>query len=146
MPQPPPTNTQSDHTEPDESIVLFDGVCNLCNASVNYIIDHDPADRFRFASLQSEVGRELAIQHGIDANELASMVLIEEGQAYIRSTAALRVCRRLRGPAKLLWPFIVVPAFLRDPFYKFIASRRYKWFGKRDACRLPTEADRARFL
>ena len=127
-------------------VVLFDGVCNMCNASVNYIIDHDPAAQFRFASLQSDEGTQHAAEHGIEANKLSSMVLIEQDKAYTRSSAVLRVCRRLRGPAKLLWPFIVVPAFLRDPIYRFVANRRYKWFGKRDACRLPTEEDRARFL
>jgi predicted DCC family thiol-disulfide oxidoreductase YuxK len=130
----------------DAAVILFDGVCNLCNASVNYVIDHDPTQRFRFASLQSEQGNALAAAHGIDANELASMVLIEHGRAYLRSTAALRVCRRLRGPAKLLWPLIAVPAFVRDPFYRFLARNRYRWFGERDACRLPTDADRERFL
>jgi predicted DCC family thiol-disulfide oxidoreductase YuxK len=127
-------------------VVLFDGVCNMCNASVNYIIDHDPDARFRFASLQSEVGTQLAAEHGIDASELSSMVLIESGKAYLRSSAVLRVCRILRGPAKLLWPLVVVPAILRDPIYRFVANRRYKWFGKREACRLPTDEDRSRFL
>jgi len=138
--------TQSDATTREYRVILFDGVCNMCNASVNFVIDHDPAERFRFASLQSGVGGQLAEEHGIDADEMSSMVLIEAGKAYTRSSAVLRVCRHLRGPAKLLWPFIVVPAFLRDPVYRLIAKRRYKWFGKRDACRLPTEEDRARFL
>ncbi|MEO0476759.1 MAG: thiol-disulfide oxidoreductase DCC family protein [Planctomycetota bacterium] len=136
----------NDAVTSDHAVILFDGVCNMCNASVNYVIDHDPEARFRLASLQSEQGAALAAKHGIDANELSSMVLIEAGSAYMRSTAVIRVCRRLRGPAKLLWPLIVVPAFLRDPFYRFVANRRYKWFGKRDACRLPTEADRTRFI
>ena len=130
----------------DHAVILFDGVCNMCNANVKYIIDHDPADYFRFASLQSETGMQLAAEHGIDASELSSMVLIEAGKAYMRSTAALRVCRRLKGPVRLLWPFILLPAILRDPIYRFIANRRYKWFGKQDACRLPTRQDRARFL
>ena len=129
-----------------QAIILFDGVCNLCNASVNTIIDRDPAGRFRFASLQSEVGKALAAEHGIDARELSSMVLIESGRAYLRSTATLRVYRRLRGPIRLLWPFILVPRPIRDAVYNFVAKRRYRWFGKREMCRLPTEADRARFL
>ncbi|MBX2851734.1 MAG: thiol-disulfide oxidoreductase DCC family protein [Phycisphaeraceae bacterium] len=129
-----------------QAIILFDGVCNLCNASVNYIIEHDPADQFRFASLQSEAGAALAVEQGIDTQALSSMVLIESGRAYLRSTATLRVYRRLRGPIRLLWPFILVPRPFRDAVYNFIAKRRYRWFGKREACRLPTEADRARFL
>lgn len=129
-----------------KAIILFDGVCNMCNASVNYVMDHDPADHFRFASLQSEVGSALAAKHGIDTARLSTIVLIEGGQAYIRSTAALRICRRLTGPMKLLWPLIILPAPLRDLGYRLIAKSRYRLFGKRDACRLPTEADRARFL
>jgi len=138
--------TQDAATTGETAVILFDGVCNMCNASVNYVIDHDPEGRFRFASLQSQAGAALAAKHGIDAEEMSSMVLIDAGRASMRSSAVLRVCRRLRGPAKLLWPLIGVPAILRDPFYRFIAMRRYKWFGKREACRLPTEADRARFL
>lgn len=129
-----------------QAIILFDGVCNLCNRSVNYIIDHDPAERFRFASLQSGVGTALAAEHGFDVSELSSMVLIESGTAYLRSTATLRVYRRLSGPVCLLWPFILVPRPIRDAVYNFVAKRRYRWFGKRDTCRLPTEADRDRFL
>ena len=129
-----------------QAIILFDGDCNLCSASVNYIIDHDPAGRFRFASLQSESGKALCTEHGIDASALSSMVLIESGRAYLRSTAVLRVYRHLRGPLRLLWPFIVVPRPIRDAVYNLVAKRRYKWFGKRDACRLPTEADRTRFV
>ena len=138
--------TDLQNTREEYAVILFDGVCNMCNASVNYVMDHDPQERFRFASLQSEVGHQLASEHGIDASELSSMVLMEQGKAYVRSTAVLKVCRRLRGPAKLLWPFVLLPSTLRDPFYRFVANRRYKWFGKKDACRLPTESDRARFL
>lgn len=130
----------------DKPIVLFDGVCNLCNASVNRIIDRDPGDTFRFAALQSEVGRSLAAEHGIDADRLGSLVLIEDGQAYVRSTAALRIARRLNGPLRLLWPLVIVPAPLRDLVYRLVANNRYRLFGKRDRCRLPTEQDRARFL
>ncbi len=127
-------------------VVLFDGVCNMCNSSVNYVIDHDPESYFRFASLQSEIGKALADEHGIDAGALSTIILIENGKAYVRSSAALRICRRLSGPVKLLWPFIIVPAFLRDLGYRLVAKNRYRLFGKREACRLPTEADRARFL
>lgn len=133
-------------SDQSHAIILFDGVCNMCNSYVNYVIDHDPDDHFRFASLQSEVGNTLASRHGIDATKLSTIILIEEDQAYIRSTAALRICRRLTGPLKLLWPFILLPAPLRDLGYRIIAKNRYRLFGKRDACRLPTEADRARFL
>ena len=130
----------------EHAVVLFDGVCNMCNGYVNYVIDHDPADYFRFASLQSEVGSKLAAEHGLDAGALSTIILIEDGRAHVRSSAALRICRRLTGPLKLLWPFIIVPAFLRDLGYRLIAKNRYRLFGKRDACRLPTPEDQARFL
>lgn len=132
--------------EPPQAIILFDGVCNLCNRMVDIAIRRDPHGRFRFASLQSERGRALAAEHGIDTDTLSSMVLIESGQAYLRSTAALRVYRRLSGPLRLLWPLIIVPVPIRDAAYRLIAKRRYRWFGKRETCRLPTEADRERFL
>lgn len=132
-----------DHTH---AIILFDGVCNLCNRTVDYIIRNDPDGIFRFASLQSEVGKDLAAEHGIDAQAVSSIVLIENGHAYLRSTATLRVYRRLTGPARLLWLLRVVPRPIRDVVYKFVAKRRYWWFGKRDSCRLPSEADQARFL
>ena len=129
-----------------EAIILFDGVCNLCNRTVDMVIRRDPVGRFRFAALQSERGKALAAEHGIDAEAMSSMVLIESGRAYVRSTASLRVYRRLRVPLKMLWPFILVPRPIRDAVYSFIAKRRYRWFGKRETCRLPTEAERARFL
>lgn len=138
--------SQTPARQAGKAVILFDGVCNMCNTSVNYVIDHDPAARFRFASLQSEAGTALARDHGIDASALSSMVLIEDGRAYLRSTAVLRICRRLRGPAKLLWPLIIVPGPLRDLGYRLIGKNRYRLFGKREACRLPTEADRERFL
>ena len=127
-------------------MILFDGVCNFCNQYVNYVIDHDPADFFRFASLQSERGAELAGRHGIDVKELSTVVLIADGKAYLRSGAVLRIMGRLRGPVKLLKAFLIVPGPIRDWGYKFVAKRRYKWFGKRDECRLPNPADQMRFL
>jgi len=137
-------------------IVLFDGVCNLCNAAVRFIIDRDSNGTMRFASLQSDVGQALVAQHAaqLDAGSLPSpdddapptLLLVEDGRIYARSTAALRIARRLNG----LWPvfgaFLAMPAFLRDPFYEFVANRRYRWFGKTDACRLPTKEEAGRFL
>jgi predicted DCC family thiol-disulfide oxidoreductase YuxK len=127
-------------------VLLFDGVCNLCNASVQFVIDRDPEARFRFAALQSEVGRELAEGCGIDADALASLVLVEDGRCYTRSSAALRVARGLKKPWPLVAAFTVVPRPLRDVVYDFIAERRYRWFGKEEACRIPTPELRARFL
>jgi len=127
-------------------LLLFDGVCNLCNASVQFIIDRDPQARFRFAALQSDVGRALAAECGIDADALDSIVLVEDGRCYTHSSAALHVARRLSGGWPLLAALTVVPRPLRDLVYGFIAARRYRWFGKEETCRIPTPELRARFL
>lgn len=128
--------------------MLFDGVCNLCNGAVQFIIDRDPKDVFRFASLQSERGAALLAAHGRTPPEgdPESVVLIEDGRVYEHSSAALRVARRLRGLWSLFYVFIIVPPFLRDAVYRFIARNRYRWFGKEEMCRVPTPALRARFL
>lgn len=128
-----------------ELLLLFDGVCNFCNGAVNFVIDHDPKGRFRFASLQSEVGTRLVAEHNIPA-ELLSSVLIEGGKAYTGSTASLRAARYLSFPASLLSVFILVPRFIRDAAYNWFAARRYRFFGKADVCRVPTPELRARFL
>jgi predicted DCC family thiol-disulfide oxidoreductase YuxK len=126
-------------------IVLFDGVCNLCNSSVQFIIDRDPHAQFRFAPLQSEVGETLRAAHEIP-EELDSIVLIDGGRPYWKSSAALRVARRLQGAWSLLFALIVIPAFLRDAIYGWIARNRYRWFGREDACRLPSPELEERFL
>ena len=127
-------------------IVLFDGVCNLCSGSVQLILKRDPEARFRFASLQSEAGRSLMLEHGLDPDALSSVVLIEDGRAWQESSAALRIARHLPGAWKLLRVFTVVPRPLRDAVYRLIARNRYRWFGKTEACWLPTPELRARFL
>ena len=130
----------------DSSIVLFDGVCNLCNGAVNFIMDRDPRQQFRFASLQSEVGEALLAQHGLPTSYLGSLVLVEGQKVYTKSTAALRITRRLSGLWPLFYVFIVLPTGVRDFFYDIIARNRYRVFGKSDTCRLPTAAERARFV
>lgn len=130
---------------PDGPIVLFDGVCNLCNWAVQFIMDRDREGAFKFASLQSRTAQRLLS----DARELEgidSVVLVEGGRCYVESSAALRIARRLWGPWKVLYVFIVLPRFLRDAGYRFIAKRRYQWFGKRDQCRVPTPEERGRLL
>jgi predicted DCC family thiol-disulfide oxidoreductase YuxK len=127
-------------------LVLFDGVCNVCNAAVNFIIDRDPEARYRFASLQSDKGRELCASHGL-ADDVRSIVLIEDGVAYTESTAVLRIVRRLGAG----WPLffhvaIVLPRALRDVLYRYFAHNRYRWFGQRESCRVPTPDIRRRFL
>ena len=128
------------------AIILFDGVCNFCNGSVNFIIDRDPDKYFKFAPLQSEIGRKLLDEHGVDKTVTDSVVLIEDGVAYVRTTAALHIARRLKGAWSWFYGFRVVPAALRDVFYKLFAKYRYKMFGKQDACMMPTPEIRERFL
>jgi predicted DCC family thiol-disulfide oxidoreductase YuxK len=126
-------------------VVLFDGVCNLCSSSVQVIIKHDKQRRFRFASLQSPFGQAVLQQFGLPVTELNSFVLLEGGRIYIKSTGALKVAKKLGGLYSLLYAFIIVPPFIRNAVYSFIARNRYKWFGKQDACWLPTPALKALF-
>jgi predicted DCC family thiol-disulfide oxidoreductase YuxK len=136
----------SDTSTDAPAVVLFDGVCNLCNGAVNFIIDRDPDGYFRFAPLQSDVAATyLDDADGPDA-DLSTIVLVEGGQTYVRSTAALRIARRLTGAWPLLFLAIVVPRPLRDAVYNWVAHNRYDWFGRRDECRVPTPALRDRFL
>lgn len=128
------------------AIILFDGVCNFCDGAVNFIIQHDEKNYFRFAPLQSENGQKLAAEHGIDLQKIDSVILIENGEAYTESTAALKVARNLDGIWSLAYAFIVVPKFIRDYFYKLFARNRYRLFGKKDACMLPSPEVRAKFL
>ncbi len=130
----------------DQPIILFDGVCNFCNGSVNFIIRHDPSARFRFAPLQSAAGERLARECGLHASVLDTVVLIEHGRAYRRSTAALRIARGLSGAYWLIYALILLPSFVRDWFYDWFARNRYQWFGKRRECMLPGPEVRARFL
>jgi predicted DCC family thiol-disulfide oxidoreductase YuxK len=130
----------------DHPIILFDGVCNLCNKSVQYVIRHDAEKKFHFASLQSDAGQQLLKQYNLPADNFNSFVLIQNGKAYTRSTAALRVAKQLKGIVKLLYGFIIVPAFLRDAVYNGIANNRYKWFGKRESCMIPSPDLQSRFL
>ena len=128
------------------AIVLFDGVCNFCNGSVNFIIARDSGGFFRFAPLQSAAAEELLGRHAIDRDETDSIVLVEDGEVYLYSTAALRIVSRLDGHWPLLYGFIIVPRPVRDFFYKLFAKYRYKLFGKKDQCMIPTPAIRSRFL
>lgn len=126
-------------------IVLFDGVCNFCDVAVNFIIRQDTGGRFKFAPLQSEIGQKLQAQYTID-KDLDSIVLIEDGRAYTHSTAGLRVAKGLGGIWSLAYIFIIVPAFIRDFFYRLFARYRYRLFGKKDVCMMPTPEIRERFV
>ncbi len=132
--------------EREHPAILFDGVCNLCSGTVDFIIKRDPEGLFRFASLQSEAGRTLLTRHAVDSNETDSVLLIEEGRVFDRSTAALRIARHIGGLWTLFFVFVVVPKPLRDALYSAVAKRRYRWFGEKETCRVPTPEERSRFL
>lgn len=127
-------------------IVLFDGVCNLCNWAVNFIMKHDPAQNFKFASLQSEKGKELLREFNVSLDEESVVFIRKDGRTFVKSDAALNICSHLKGPVKFLSIFTLLPRFLRDSVYSFIARIRYKFFGKKEACRIPTKEERARFI
>lgn len=126
--------------------VLFDGVCNLCNASVLFVVDRDPHARFTFAPLQSAEAQRLLAERGYQGAELNTVLLVEGDRVYARSSAALRVARGLSGAWPLLYAFLAVPRPLRDAVYNWVARNRYRWFGREDVCRIPTPELRARFL
>jgi len=128
------------------AVVLFDGVCNFCNSTVNCIIKRDKRDYFRFAPLQSTKGVELQTAHNLEPDALDTLVLVERGRVYTKSTAALRIARRLGGLYLVFYALIVVPRFIRDFLYDWFARHRYRWFGKKDECMVPTAKVRGKFL
>lgn len=128
------------------AIVLFDGVCNFCNGSVNFMIAHDAAGYFKFTPMQSDAGQALIDKFGIDQTETDSIILVEDDKAYAYSTAALRIARKLDGLWRWLYVFRFVPAPIRDFFYRLFAKYRYRLFGKTDVCIIPTPEIRQRFL
>lgn len=130
----------------DPKIILFDGVCNLCNTSVNFIIDHDVNNIFKFASLQSEAGQKMLEKFGLSKTDFFSVVLIEGNNLYQKSSAVLRIVKEFGGAWKLFYGFMIVPPFIRDMFYGIIAGNRYKWFGKKNECRIPTPELKEKFL
>jgi len=129
-----------------QSVVLFDGVCHFCNKSVNFIIDHDTKKKFVFAPLQSQMANDFLLELGENRTLIYSIILIQDNRIYKRSRASLEIVRQLNGLWPLLYVFIIVPAFIRDIIYNFIAKNRYRWFGKMDVCRIPTMEERERFL
>jgi predicted DCC family thiol-disulfide oxidoreductase YuxK len=128
-------------------VILFDGVCNLCDASVRFVIDRDPDARFRFAPLQSPAAAALLARHGRTAPAAPQAVLlVEAGRVWEGADAALRIARRLRGPWRLVGALAAVPRPLREAAYRLVARNRFRWFGRRESCRVPTPELRARFL
>ena len=132
--------------ENDKSLILFDGVCNLCDSSVQFILLRDKKDRFRFASLQSDYGQNILKQHNLPTEKFNSLALIENGKLYQRSTGALRIARRLKGAWPMLFAFIIVPPFIRNFVYDLIARNRYRWFGKKESCMMPRPEWKQKFL
>ncbi len=135
----------STHEIARHPVVLFDGVCNLCNYFVNFIIDRDTTGKIKFASLQSSIGQQL-IKSEVPENYLGSVVFVWKGKIYFKSRAALEVFYQLGFPYSMLFGLVIVPTFISNWVYDFIAKRRYKWFGKQDTCRIPTPELRERFL
>lgn len=128
------------------AVILFDGVCNLCNGFVQFVVARDPQARFRFAALQSTAAVALLREASVTAPLPDSMVLVEDGRVYMRSTAALRVARGLRFPWPVAYLLVIVPRVIRDRVYDFIAAHRYRWFGRRESCMVPTPDLARRFL
>ena len=135
-----------EHHEPDPPIVVFDGICNFCSATVRIILRNDRSGSIRFAPLQSKLGGELLRRHGIVPADADTFLVIEGGRALTRSDAALAIARHLRFPWSLWRIAGVLPRGLRDAIYRLLARNRYRWFGKRDSCFLPTPEERGRFL
>ncbi len=131
----------------NKKLILFDGVCNLCNSSVQYVIKHDKKDVFLFAPLQSNIGQTLIKKYNIDSNKIDSVLLYTPGKGITyKSTAALKIGAQLGFPTNLMVIFLIVPAIIRNWFYDFIAKNRYKWYGKKDACMIPTPELKGKFL
>lgn len=131
----------------DKKIILFDGVCNLCNSAVQFIIKRDKKDTFRYAALQSEIGTQLVAERAIDTSKVDSIILIEPGVAYFtKSDAALQIARSFGGLWSAMTIFSWIPKTFRDALYDLVAKNRYKWFGRKDACMIPTPELQAKFL
>ena len=130
----------------NQKIILFDGVCNLCNTSVNFVIEHDKKNIFKFAALQSDMGKKLAIENNIYIADTDSIILIDGDSSYIKSTAALYISKELSGAYPLLYAFMIIPKYLRDLIYNYIAKNRYKWYGKKESCMIPSPTLKDKFL
>ncbi len=130
----------------ENPIILFDGVCNLCNSSVQFVIKHDEQKIFRFAALQSPTGQSLLKKYNLASINFDSFVLIKNDKVFLKSTAALMVAKQLTGIVRLMYAFIIIPDFVRNIVYNFIAKNRYKWFGQQESCMIPTTELKNRFL
>lgn len=129
----------------NKPIIFFDGVCNLCNASVQFVIAHDNKDQFGFTAIQGELAKDVLPKFNVDQTQLNTVLLLEEGKLYTKSSAALRIAKKLDGAWPLLYGFIIIPKFIRDWFYNIIAKNRYKWWGKQESCWVPTPQLKSKF-
>ncbi|MEO8772860.1 MAG: DCC1-like thiol-disulfide oxidoreductase family protein [Gelidibacter sp.] len=133
--------------ENNKQLILFDGVCNLCEASVQYVIRHDKKDVFRYTALQSDVGQEIIKKFNVDRSKMDSLLLYSsENGLSNKSTAALKIASKLGFPRNLLSLFLIVPVFIRNWVYDYIARNRYQWYGKKDECMIPTPELKSKFL
>ncbi len=130
----------------EKPLILFDGVCNLCNSSVQFIIKNDPAGDFKFAALQSEIGQDILKRFNMKTDEYGTFILYENGEIYTKSTGVLHVIKHFKNYYRFFYFFIVIPPFIRDYLYNFVARNRYRFFGKKDACMIPTPELKARFI
>lgn len=130
----------------DRPVILFDGVCHLCDRWVRFVLERDRKGLFRFAPLQSTAAKDLLASHGLSEQFQDTVILFENGKCHTRSTAALRILRRLRGGWSLLYGLIIIPPFIRNSVYRWIARNRYRWFGKREECMVPDQKWAERFL
>ncbi|MFC5626947.1 thiol-disulfide oxidoreductase DCC family protein [Algoriphagus winogradskyi] len=129
-----------------KSIIFFDGVCNLCNTSIDFVIQRDNKDHFLVGALQEDLSRQILSKFEVREDYLDSIVLLEKGEIYYKSTAALKIARNLSGLWPALYALILIPKFLRDPIYDWIGANRYRWFGKKNTCRLASPEEKAKFL
>lgn len=133
-------------TQNHQGIILFDGVCNFCNRSIQFVLNRDKKHYFLFAQLQSDTGRSLLEAHGLSHLNLSSIIFIENNKPYTKSSAAIRITRHLAFPWPLIYVFVIIPPFLRNMVYDFIGNRRYQWFGKTSHCQLVSPEHQKRFL
>lgn len=129
-----------------KSIVFFDGVCNLCNASIDFIIKRDRKNHFLVGALQEDYSKSILSRYKIKEDYLDSVVLLENGEVFYKSTAALKITRKLSGLWPVLYTLIILPTWIRDPVYDFIGKNRYRWFGKKNTCRIASPEEKAKFL
>jgi predicted DCC family thiol-disulfide oxidoreductase YuxK len=130
----------------NKNIILFDGKCKLCDFSVNFLLDRDDKDIFRFCTIQSDVGKEILKYHKLPENDISTVVLIENDKAYTKSTAALQSINKIKRPWKYISYLLIIPQFIRDPIYDVIAKNRYHMFGQNTKCRIMTDDIKHKFI